>query len=203
MDDDHPMFVRRALSQSHKAIWDEGELRAPQTILSDRSRRVVNAHVHDRIGLAGHKVAFLYRNPKDTHLSAVRFSLVDFDWNPGAQEPDESAVMKLIRSENIMATSIARCLAFRGWLEKADISIRFEDLTDPKTKTAEKVARAVGVKPKPITDVLGDKAPWVTDEYRGTWSGKHSDHRDVWNDALEAQWKRLGGHIVDKAYGYR
>jgi hypothetical protein len=194
--------MRRPLGGSQKAIWGTRQLRTPENILKDMSTtKVVNAHVHDGVDLEGHKVVFVYRHPRNILVSACRFSLVQFTWDDKTKEPSIQDIRTNLAGH--MRSTVARCMAFHGWMFEADVVARFEDLVNPNSGEARKVAERLGLEPKCPTKVLGNNTPWVTESYRGTWSGKHSRWEDVWDKAIDEEWRRLGGHKVEKMYGYQ
>jgi hypothetical protein len=61
---------------------------------------------------------------------------------------------------------------------------------------------SLGIEPADPMKALGDRAPWVTQGYRGTWSGRHSDWRALWTDEIDAAWEAAGGPEVERLYGY-
>lgn len=193
--------LRRPLGGTDKAIWGDHKLRRPADILGDFScGTVVNAHVHDEVDLGGHRVAFLYRHPRNILVSAARHSLVNFNWMPDTEEPAHSVVRTALDTH--IASTIARCMAFAGWLKSADTVVSFEELIDPSTGEAERVASEMGLNPLDPHVVMGDKAPWLTNDYRGTWSGRHSKWQDYWDGMLARKWAAAGGAYVEAQYGY-
>lgn len=188
--------TRRPLSQSMKDIWHGFVLRPPDEILADRaSANVVNAHVHDGIDLSGHRVVFMYRHPRNILISDARFQAVQFNWTPPRDEPSADAVRKLLDKHNI-ARTIARCECFAGWLDKAEVSVGFEDFVAGHVD----VAGALGIAGP--AEFTGAQAAWITPTYRGTYSGRHSDWRDFWDKRLESAWDSAGGPRVEELYGY-
>src|SRR5690606_1664207 len=98
---------------------------------------------------------------------------------------------------------VEQCRCFHGWLSRSDVAVRFEDfIADPAT-TGKTITDALGISFADPSKVIGEATPWVTLRYRGTWSGKLSDWRQVWNDTVDAQWKDAGGYEVEAAYGYK
>lgn len=195
-------MTRRPLGGSTKDIWHGLEVRPPEELVSDPSTdSVVNAHVHDCIDLPGHKVAFIYRHPRDILISDVRFNLVRFDWQNGS-EPGVNAVQRMLLSRYTMARAIERCNAFQGWLRKADIAVRFEDFVADPAVTARAISSALGITEVDPLSVMGDRTPWITREYRGTWSGRHSTWSDYWDRSIDKRWRKMCGPDVESLYGY-
>jgi hypothetical protein len=194
---------RREVTGSQKDIWDGIAVRDPETMLADMERKaVINAHVHDKIDLSGHAVAFMYRNPRNLLYSYARFSAADFNWNPPVREPSDKAVRSRMQP-SYMRQIVGQCRCFYGWLSKSDIAVKFEDfIADPDT-TGKAIAAALGIGFADPSMVIGESTPWVTLRYRGTWSGQLSDWRQVWNDRLDAQWRAAGGYEVEAGYGYK
>jgi hypothetical protein len=194
------LVSRRRLTGSGKKVWRGLKLRPVDVILADRSAdRVVNAHVHDGIGLDGHRVAFIYRHPRDVLVSAARFSAAGFDW--GAGQPPAEAVTALF-TPRFIAEQIERCRASLGWLTRADVAVRYEDFVDCPVRTANIVSVALDILAIDPAPVIGDGAPWVTRRWRGTWSGRRSDWREWWNAGVDGLWRDLGGVEVESELGY-
>lgn len=194
--------VRRPLGGTRKKrVWPSKTVRSHRAMINDLRRdAVVNAHVHDRIRLRGHVVVFIYRHPRNILVSSVRFSLARFNWNP----PEKVLAPERIRAgldETAMRQAIGRCQSFVGWIERADHSVRFEDFV-AIPDAARKAAAAIGLTPADPAEVLGDRAPWLTATHRGTWSGRHSNWAEFWDDEIDAEWRRLGGEDVEALYGY-
>lgn len=178
-----------------------GTVRSLSAVMSDRSKgRVLGAHVRAGVALPGHVVIHIDRHPRNVFVSWARWVATGMDWT-GAREPGPGVVQGLM-TRDAAVDVIRRARAFAGWRGHAAVSVRFEALSagDPATCTA--IAEAAGVKPADPSTVIDGAAPWVTPSYRGTWSGRLSDWREVWSDTLDTIWEQEGGVAVEQAAGY-
>lgn len=163
--------------------------------------RVIGAHVHADIDLWSHPVVFVYRHPRNVLVSWSRWVSVGLDWTRAEAEPPLAEVHARMDGEAIERV-LGRMRAYVGWRERAAISFRFADYVENPKAVSATICAAVGIAPADPMKAFGDRAPWVTSNYRGTWSGRHSDWRAFWTDAIDAAWNAAGGPDVEALYGY-
>lgn len=163
--------------------------------------RVIGGHVRAGIDLRPHRVAMIIRHPRNVLVSWARWIAVERDWSR-SREPSRSAVLRTMLDPDHVAFLIARLRRFEGWCGRADVTVRFVDFFERPHDTALLLADRLGLAPADPVKVLGDAAPWVTPSYRGTWSGRNSDWREIWTDGLDALWSQCGGPEVEAMYGY-
>lgn len=180
-----------------------GKSRTLEEILADkRDDRVLSGHFADSVDLPGHRVAFIYRNPRNVLVSYARWHAVNSDWtNKTRSQPAEAAVRKHFGS-NWFVNIMNMHRVFHGWLEKADVAVRFEDFQDWPEEVGHRISDALDIPFCDPREVMCENAPWVSSAYQGTWSGKHSDWREWWDNELEALWHRHGGPEIEESYGY-
>jgi hypothetical protein len=187
------------LTMTKSGPWPK--VRSRGAVLKHRANdRVIGAHVHAGIDLWSHPVVFVFRHPRNVLISWARWVAVGLDWT-NAAEPAPGDVLVQIDAAAIDRT-LDRMRAFVGWRDRAVFSIRFVDYVEnPKAVSADLCA-ALGIAPVDPMKAFGDRAPWVTQGYRGTWSGRHSDWRALWTEELDKAWSTAGGPDVERLYGY-
>lgn len=179
-----------------------GDVRSLDEVLDHFDKdRVVGAHVGDHVEFPGHLVVFTYRNPRDMVVSQARWRAVGLDWTNVKEQPSESEVRAHI-TNGLIREVLTTMRSFEGWLLKADATVEFSEFVKKPHLTAARLGTALHMSMADPEDMLGDKAPWVTEEYRGTWSGQHSDWRQVWDQRLDEVWTAWGGLDVERAYGF-
>lgn len=164
--------------------------------------RVIGAHVNDKAGLHPHPVVFVYRNPRNVLISYVRWTAVSMNWQAARAQPSVHDISRRIDNAAINTiTNNLRC--FTGWLEKATMIVRFEDFIQRPRDVAEGLCQTLDIPMADPDAVLGDKTPWITPQYRGTWSGQLSDWSEIWDERIDAKWRAAGGRELEADYGYR
>lgn len=178
-----------------------GEVRSLAEVMNHRANdRVIGAHVHAGIDLWSHPVVFVFRHPRKVLVSWARWVTVGMDW-AAAEEPPPEHVQERIDAEAIDRV-LGRMRAYAGWRDRAAISVRFIDYVEDPRRVSAAVCHALGIPHADPMKVFGDNAPWITREYRGTWSGCHSAWQAFWTDQIDALWSAAGGQEVEKLYGY-
>lgn len=181
--------------------WPWGKVRGLADVLADRrTDRVIGAHCPADVALDGHTVVLIFRHPRDVLLSTARWRAVGLDWTR-AKEPPRAAVDRHV-TDLAVASILRQFEAYAPWLDRADGKVRFRDFIERPHETAAALCARLGIEPVDPATVLGDAVPWLTESYRGTWSGKNTDWRAYWNRDYEAMWRTFRGPEIERRYGY-
>lgn len=180
-----------------------GDVRSLSEVMNDADpKKVIGAHVSFGSGdFSKHTVVFSFRNLRDVLVSSARWRAVGLDWTHVRREPSSNEVAKYL-SASYMSGIVAEARAFHGWMDAADAAICFEDFVDDPPAIGRLLADACGLKYHDPEGMLGDKTPWVTPDYRGTWSGRHSNWEEYWNSEVDSAWTSVGGPAAERLYGY-
>lgn len=179
-----------------------GNVRSLGDVLSDLdTTKMIGCHVSATYSFPQHTVAFIHRNLRDIAVSTVRWRSVGLDWTNVEKQPSKDVVVQHLHNPKLLANVVAQAKAFRGWLDKADVVVSFDEFMQEPQEQGKRVCKALGVKYKDPEGMMFDKTPWVTDTYRGTWSGQLSNWADVWDDEVEHVWYTVGGPAIEKKYG--
>ena len=189
------------LRQATGKPWDKYLVRPVNEVLADYSRkRVISGHFNSCVDLPGHDVVFVYRHPRDVLVSHARWRAVDLDWT-GKTEPSRAVVDSFMHNTGIISTLLRQHRDFYGWLEKG-IPVKFSDFVSDKN-IARDLCAALDLPYHDPAESLCGNAPWVTKEYRGTWSGNHSHWEEFWDSTVDSLWQQYGGPEVETLYGFR
>jgi len=139
------------------------------------------------------KVVYIYRNPRNVLLSAVRYQNEQVRDSTKDISPDKLRDM-FYDFFNCSLPYVFR--AYEGWMTSNALIIRFEDLISDKD-CMDKIADYCGVE-KPSYETFkglyGAKTP--------TWSGKLSDWQEVWCPEIDKIWKDEGMLEIEQSLGY-
>lgn len=139
-----------------------------------------------------HKVAYVYRNPRNILISALKYQNHQMrGWEETINE--EKLIAQFFDYYNSSMPAVYN--AYAKWLLTSAYCFKYEDmLTD--IEVAQGLARYLGKK-EPKQEFL-EKIPGGTP----TWTGKTSDWRDHWTDGLDKIWVGEGMLEIEKSLGY-
>jgi hypothetical protein len=161
---------------------------------------------------AGIKPVFVVRDPRDALLSAANYALAGKPSHIVERMPPgdlRAATLFLLRGDNDTVPFADHFDAYRAWLhEPRTLTIRFEDIigvagggsADAQRECLERVLVHVGSAHTP--DDVETAARHVFNPRAGTFRrGQIGGWRDFADPALDAEFKRLAGHLLGP-WGY-
>lgn len=132
------------------------------------------------------KHVFIKRDPRNVVISWLRFH-----GRPATRGMFMTALSDFYQGRTL-AESFAR---YEGWLDDPHtLVIRFEDLSTEKSELV-RIAEYLNV---PYLDDAWPALPGGT----MSWSGKHSDYREIWTPQVERAWDQAGGGALLKRWRY-
>lgn len=146
--------------------------------------------------LAGkHKVAYVYRNPRNVLISAQRYQNHQMrGWEDTITE--EKLIDQFFDFFNASMPAVYR--AYEKWFNTKAFCFKYEHLfqVSPENQaTFDSLADYLG-KPRKkwVRDQIISKTP--------TWTGKQSNWQDHWSEGLERIWRDEGMIEIEKSLGY-
>ncbi len=128
---------------------------------------------------------FIKRDPRNVVVSWLRFT-----GKPVTQGMFISALGDFYQ-ERTLVDSFSR---YEGWLDDWGTLVTSFEALQSKAELV-RIAEYIGV-------------PYLEDAYPAlpggtfSWTGKHSDYRDVWTPLVQKAWKDVGGDALMKRWGY-
>lgn len=143
--------------------------------------------------LAGrHKVAYVYRNPRNVLISAQRYQNHQMrGWEKTVTE--EKLIAQFFDFFNASMPAVYN--AYQKWFDTSAYCFKFEDMISDR-KTIDGLADYLG---KPH---VGNNALEQLQGGTATWTGRLSDWTEFWTPELDKIWVEEGMLEIEKKLGY-
>lgn len=189
-----PGIVRAFLRSEgpHTSKGSDDETPSLQDVQAMPDNRFIHAHIHDGIELDC-RMVFVIRDPRDIAVSYSR-------WNRCSPSLD-TVIRRGYRRRQPLVASVRRYL---GWLQRADLAIKFERLcAEPEAATRD-IAEAVGM---PYREDAARRIgrivePLYDDPVKETLTKARSEWRAWWTPEAEQVWREAGGPELVAELGY-
>lgn len=138
-----------------------------------------------------HKVAYVYRNPRNVLISAQRYQNHQMrGWEDTIT--DQKLINQFFEFFNAPLNSVY--LGYEKWLTSKAYCFKFEDMV--KGIGVVDLSSYLGVKFRP------DIAARLAEGGTPTWTGKLSHWQDFWTPAIDKVWVDEGMLEIEKRLGY-
>lgn len=206
----HPDLHRKL----HRKVFDDNPANMGQLLKRTVPGQVICGHViyseemaqtiaaNDAISL------FIVRDPRDIVVSHAHYikNFEGHEWNHlVAERPDLDSRIRLFieGDEEAGIESIGEVLnGFSGWLEHADVTVRYEDLVAPETRedTASELFDRLGVPldQSALRRITDRTVSPVSVTFR---KGRSGEGRRSFNPELEELYTQVAGPFLER-YGY-
>lgn len=139
-----------------------------------------------------HKVAYIYRNPRNVLISAQRYQNHQMrEWENTINE--EKLIAQFFDFFNASMPAVYN--AYQKWFGTKAYCFKFEDMISDRS-VIDGLAEYLG-KPKPGNEVLKQLEGGTS-----TWTGRLSNWEDFWTPNLERIWIDEGMLEIEKRLGY-
>ena len=138
------------------------------------------------------KVLFIYRNPRNVVISAVRYQ----NQQVRDETPDVTDKKIIDQIYGFFNTSLRSYYeVYYPWLNSKACKVKFADLVS-NPSTVKSIIDYMGSNAKPENIVKN--LPGGT----GTWTGKYSDWTKYWSEEVDKVWKEEGMVEMEKKWGF-
>lgn|SRR3990167_6093790 len=137
------------------------------------------------------KVAYVYRNPRNVLISALRYRNAQ---RRGWEDTITDEKLVDVAFDFFNAPIWAVYNGYSKWLESKAYCFRYEDMVTGKA--ADGLADYLGVKRR------SDIAERLKEGGTATWTGSPSRWEEVWGDGIDRVWHEEGMIEIERSLGY-